>query len=159
MTWGPYTRSSRGMTLSASPSYMWGRNSKCDIKIGDRVAHSQTPLSQGPYHCARLVRLQRVCKRRAKGGKAKIITTRVHQPHTTPSSTQRLPKAQNHRRLYAISRCPSHFAFMVTDGLRSAHSAPVICAGLTVYSALTDACTSSHGMSEQHLKRVSVGVV
>ncbi|KAK3933475.1 hypothetical protein QBC46DRAFT_275681, partial [Diplogelasinospora grovesii] len=33
-------------------------------------------------------------------------------------------------------RCTSHFVFKIPDALRSEHAAPMMCAGLTVYSAL-----------------------
>ena len=56
-------------------------------------------------------------------------------------------------------RCPAKFAFKIPDGLASEHAAPMMCAGLTVFSPLTHFGNHGQGPIDQRLKGQSVGVI
>ncbi|EHK50464.1 uncharacterized protein TrAtP1_007571 [Trichoderma atroviride] len=58
-------------------------------------------------------------------------------------------------------RCPAAFAFLIPDELASEHAAPMMCAGLTVFSPLTYFGTfgKDQGPLDQRLEGVSVGVI
>jgi D-arabinose 1-dehydrogenase-like Zn-dependent alcohol dehydrogenase len=55
-------------------------------------------------------------------------------------------------------RCPSHFVFKIPIELRSEHAAPLMCAGVTAYSALLSASNKRSGR-EQWLEGSRIGVV
>ncbi|OPB37712.1 Zinc-containing alcohol dehydrogenase [Trichoderma guizhouense] len=58
-------------------------------------------------------------------------------------------------------RCPAAFAFKIPDQLASEHAAPMMCAGLTVFSPLAHfgARGNDQGPLEQRLKGMNVGVI
>ncbi|KAK5989562.1 NADP-dependent alcohol dehydrogenase 7 [Cladobotryum mycophilum] len=56
-------------------------------------------------------------------------------------------------------RCPAKFAFKIPDGLASEHAAPMMCAGLTVFSPLTHFGNHGNGPIDERLKGMSVGVI
>lgn len=57
-------------------------------------------------------------------------------------------------------RCPAAFAFKIPDNLASEHAAPMMCAGLTVFSPLVHfGNRHSQGPIDQKLKGLSVGVI
>ena len=55
-------------------------------------------------------------------------------------------------------RCPSHFVFKIPDELRSEYAAPLMCAGVTVYSALLSVI-DKRGEKAQWLKGMRIGIV
>ncbi|KAH6606898.1 zinc-binding dehydrogenase [Trichoderma cornu-damae] len=56
-------------------------------------------------------------------------------------------------------RCPAKFAFKIPDGLPSEHAAPMMCAGLTVFSPLAHFGNRGEGPLDQRLRGMSVGVI
>lgn len=56
-------------------------------------------------------------------------------------------------------RCPAKFAFKLPENLASEHAAPMMCAGITVFSPLAHFGNRGEGPLEQRLKGLSVGVL
>lgn len=56
-------------------------------------------------------------------------------------------------------RCPAKFAFKIPDNLPSEHAAPMMCAGVTVYSPLVHFGNRGASSLDQRLKGMAVGVV
>ena len=94
------------------------------ISVGDRVA-------VGPQSDACLCR-RGVCQECASGRE-----NYCHVHLTGTYNGRYLSGDKSFGGFGRYHRAPSHFVFRVPDGLPSAYAAPMMCAGLTTYSALT----------------------
>ncbi|GFF29630.1 hypothetical protein IFM61606_10393 [Aspergillus udagawae] len=93
------------------------------ISVGDRVA-------VGPQSDACLCR-RGVCQECASGRE-----NYCHVHLTGTYNSRYLNGDKSFGGFGRYHRAPSHFVFKVPDGLPSAHAAPMMCAGVTTYSAL-----------------------
>ncbi|KAK3933511.1 chaperonin 10-like protein [Diplogelasinospora grovesii] len=134
-----------------------GEDAKTDIRVGDRVgvgAQSDACLRRKPPATA----LDwSDCKECAKGKENRCAHASTTYNGCFYSAAANGAKTMGGYARY--NRCPSHFVFKIPDALRSEHAAPMMCAGLTVYSALASVPSSDIGGLEQHLEGRKIGVV
>lgn len=139
-----------------------GMDAKTGIRVGDRVgvgAQADACLCRKPPAVAGDWSSCGECARGQENYCARASTTyNSHFLSTAAGGAKTMGGYARHH------RCPSHFVFRIPDELRSEHAAPLMCAGITVYSALCSVPRSSDepggGSSKtQHLRGMRVGVI
>jgi D-arabinose 1-dehydrogenase-like Zn-dependent alcohol dehydrogenase len=133
-----------------------GSEVKSGIEVGDRVgvgAQSDACLCRKPPAVAHDWSNCERCARGEENNCPHISTTYNSHFHSMAAEGA---KTMGGYALY--HRCPAHFVFQIPEELSSEHAAPLMCAGITVYSALLSAIDrrSERG---QLLKGMRIGIV
>ncbi len=139
-----------------------GMDVKTGIRVGDRVgvgAQSDACLCRKPPAVADDWSSCGECATGKENYCARASTTyNSHFLSTAAGGAKTMGGYARHH------RCPSHFVFKIPKDLRSEYAAPLMCAGITVYSALCSVSRSSDepggGSSKRrHLRGTRVGVI
>ncbi|KAL7819432.1 GroES-like protein [Trichoderma aethiopicum] len=129
--------------------------SQTGIKVGDRVGVGAQSDSCQCRRPPETVEDHSGCEACASGNE-------VYCPRITPTYGGKYVTKAGGTSMggYArFHRCPAKFAFKLPDNLASEHAAPMMCAGITVFSPLAHFGNRGEGPLEQRLKGLSVGVL
>ncbi|KAL6828697.1 GroES-like protein [Trichoderma camerunense] len=125
------------------------------IKVGDRVGVGAQNDSCQCRKPPQTVEDHSDCEACASGNE-------VYCPRSTTTYGAKYLTAAGGKSMggYArFHRCPAKFAFKIPDNLPSEHAAPMMCAGVTVFSPLAHFGNRGEGPLDQRLKGMSVGVL